>query len=285
MQISRRLQAVSGMVTSGFRLADVGTDHGYIPIELVRSGRVPHAVAMDINRGPLLRAQENIRRYGLEGQIETRLSDGLHALAPGEADSVVIAGMGGLLVVRILQEGSAALEGVRELILQPQSELRSVRLYLEEAGYEIADEDLVCEDGKFYPMMRAVRKSGSETGGRLEANEWLIENEVRCGVAGGKSGAAKRATEEKGAGDSVRRGTPESEQAVLRELGLCYGPVLLGKKHCLLGQYLAREETLIVRVLESLAGKCTEAANERRAELLGQLELLRRAEELLDGER
>lgn len=260
MQISRRLQAVSGMVTSGFRLADVGTDHGYIPIELVRSGRVPHAVAMDINRGPLLRAQENIRRYGLEGQIETRLSDGLHALAPGEADSVVIAGMGGLLVVRILQEGSAALEGVRELILQPQSELRSVRLYLEEAGYEIADEDLVCEDGKFYPMMRAVRKSE-------------------------KSGAAKRVAEEKGAGGGVRRGTPESEQAVLRELGLCYGPVLLGKKHCLLGQYLAREETLIVRVLESLAGKCTEAANERRAELLGQLELLRRAEELLDGER
>ena len=77
MQLSNRLLAVSELVTDGVRLADVGTDHGYIPIWLIEQGRIPKAIAMDINRGPLMRAQENIRAHGLEDKIETRLSDGV----------------------------------------------------------------------------------------------------------------------------------------------------------------------------------------------------------------
>lgn len=156
MQLSKRLQAVSQMVTSGSRLADVGTDHGYIPLSLVMDGRVPEAIAMDINQGPLLRAQENIARYGLEDRIQTRLSDGVKALGEGEADSVVVAGMGGWLVIHILTEGRKALKTVRELILQPQSDLEQVRRFLQREGYLIHEEDMVLEDGKFYPMMRVL---------------------------------------------------------------------------------------------------------------------------------
>lgn len=162
MQISKRLETVAGMVTPGLALADVGTDHAYIPIYLVGNQIVPRAVAMDIGRGPLARAQEHIRAYGLEAQIETRLSDGLDALAEGEAQSIVIAGMGGQLAVRILTKGAAQAMACREVILQPQSELRLVRSYLYSAGYRILQEELVYEGGKFYPMMKCVPKGQSD---------------------------------------------------------------------------------------------------------------------------
>ena len=156
MQISERLRAVAGMVSPGCRLADVGTDHAYIPIYLMQNGVIPQAVAMDINQGPLLRATENIRRYGLTGRIETRLSDGLEKLQAGEADTILIAGMGGALTVKILEAGEKVLASVKELILQPQSEIDKVRSYLLTHGYVIAGEKMVYEDGKYYPAMRAV---------------------------------------------------------------------------------------------------------------------------------
>ncbi len=156
MQLSDRLQAVSDLVTEGLRLADVGTDHAYIPIRLAGQGRIPGAIAMDINPGPLARARENIRLYGLEERIETRLSDGVAALAPGEADSVVIAGMGGSLVIKILEEGKRVLDSVQELILQPQSDIDRVRKYLMENSYEITAENMILEDGKYYPMMHVA---------------------------------------------------------------------------------------------------------------------------------
>lgn len=156
IQLSKRLMAVSSMVTEGNRLADVGTDHGYIPIYLCQKGHIPSAIAMDIGKGPLARAQEHIAKYELEERISTRLSDGVKALAPGEADSVVIAGMGGGLVQKILEEGKTVLDGISELILQPQSEIGEVRLYLQEHGYRITEEKMVLEDGKYYPMMHVI---------------------------------------------------------------------------------------------------------------------------------
>lgn len=162
MQISRRLETVAGMVTSGRTVADIGTDHAYIPIYLIRENRAERAVAMDVNRGPLQRARAHILQYGLEDRIDTRLSDGLAALAAGEADSVIIAGMGGPLTVRILEEGADRLERCAELIVQPQSEIGSVRAYLYEKGWRIVREEMVKEDGKFYQMMRAVRRNDAE---------------------------------------------------------------------------------------------------------------------------
>ena len=155
--MSRRMQKLASLVTEGNRLADVGTDHGYIPIALVQAGKIPSAIAMDVNRGPLARAEAHIREAGLATYIETRLSDGLRELGAEDADTVLIAGMGGMLILQILTEGIPHLSGVEELILQPQSDVYRVRDWLQKHGYRVETEELVEEDGKYYPMMRAVR--------------------------------------------------------------------------------------------------------------------------------
>lgn len=162
MQLSKRMELLASKVTEGHRLADIGTDHGYIPIALVQRGKIPSAIAMDVNRGPLERAQEHIRAYGLDTYIETRLSDGLHRLSSGEADTVLIAGMGGMLMARILEEGLFCLDTVKELILQPQSEIYLVREWLYENGFHIVEEDIIKDDGKYYPMMKAVHGSAEK---------------------------------------------------------------------------------------------------------------------------
>jgi len=161
MQLSKRLTKVASMVTAGNRLADVGTDHGYVPIYLYERQIIPHAIAMDIRKGPLERAKLHIAESGLQDRIETRLSDGLCALKTEEADSIVIAGMGGPLMIRILSAHPQVTASAKELILQPQSEVAKVREWLCEQGYEIIEEHMVFEDGKYYPMFKAVRNPGS----------------------------------------------------------------------------------------------------------------------------
>ena len=156
MELSKRLQCVAGLVTPGSRVADVGTDHGYLPIWLVEAGVCPGAIAMDVGKGPLERAQVHIREHGLEEEIETRLGDGLERLAPGEADTLVLAGMGGPLMQRILTQGEETARAARELILSPQSDLRAFRQFLYGAGYTVTEEQMLREDGKYYTVMRAV---------------------------------------------------------------------------------------------------------------------------------
>lgn len=156
MQLSKRLSAVAAMVKEAGCLADIGTDHGYIPIFLIECGKVRQAIAMDVKEGPLKRARQHIEEHGLGRQIETRLSDGVAKLQKGEADTVVIAGMGGLLTIEILKRGSDILKDTTELILQPQSEIGLVRRFLQEQAYQITDENMVEEEGKYYPMMRVV---------------------------------------------------------------------------------------------------------------------------------
>lgn len=177
MQLSKRLQAVADLVTPGSRLADVGTDHGYVPIWLYEQGIIPSAIAMDLREGPLNRAKENIAVHDLSDGITVRLSDGLEKLLSGEADSIVIAGMGGMLVKKILSQGKEILDSVQELILQPQSDLDVVRQYLCDIGFTIVREDMVFEDGKYYPMMKAVH--GEDTANRkvwLLFGRFLLEN-------------------------------------------------------------------------------------------------------------
>ena len=161
MELSKRLYAVASLVTEGASVADIGTDHGYIPIYLVENRISPRVIAMDINRGPLERARFHIQEYGMEAQIETRLSDGLSALVPGEADTMIAAGMGGGLVIKILTQTPQATDSLQEFILQPQSEIAKVREYLNKKGFISVAEDMVEEDGKFYPMMKMRR--GQET--------------------------------------------------------------------------------------------------------------------------
>lgn len=154
MELSKRLQAVADLVSDGVVVADVGTDHGYIPIYLIEAGKCAKAFAMDINKGPLLRAQEHIAEHGLAERIRVRQSDGVKALSQGECDCVVVAGMGGALATKIMEEGEEIFRNLKEFVLQPQSELTKVRQYLWEQEYCVIAEDMVLEDGKFYPMMK-----------------------------------------------------------------------------------------------------------------------------------
>lgn len=156
MELSKRLTAVAGLVPECVCAADIGTDHGYVPIFLVEQKKVDKVIAVDVNKGPLERAGRHIAQCGLSARIETRLSDGLSALKAGEADIMVAAGMGGGLIIRIMEEGKPVADSLKACVLQPQSEIGKVRRYLAENGLVIEKEDMVLEDGKFYPMMRAV---------------------------------------------------------------------------------------------------------------------------------
>lgn len=160
--LSERLLHIADQVHAGHTLADVGCDHGYLPIRLVQNGRMQRAIAMDINKGPLQRALGHIEREALGAYIETRQSDGLEKLGPGEADAVIIAGMGGNLTIDILTRGEAVVRALDQLILEPQSELSAVRVFLRENNYFIEAEDLVLEGGKYYPILRVLPKKPSD---------------------------------------------------------------------------------------------------------------------------
>ncbi len=167
VKLSKRLETVVSFVTPGGTVADVGTDHGFVPIELVSRGLADGAIAMDVGAGPLLRAGEHIRRCGLEDRIEVRLCDGVAKLKAGEADTVIIAGMGGGLVIHILEEGRHLWKAVKHWILSPQSELDKVRKFLYGNGFDMVREDMVEDGGKYYTVMDAVfegetLKSGKE---------------------------------------------------------------------------------------------------------------------------
>lgn len=163
--LSMRMRALADMVTPGHVLCDVGCDHGFLPIYLIQKGVIPAAIAMDVAEGPLQSARGHIAECGLEEKIQTRISDGLEHLAEGEADTILIAGMGGRLVIHILSMQPDVAKAAKELILQPQSELYEVRRYLYGEGYEVLDEDIVFEDGKYYPMMK-VRYAGCKQAAR-----------------------------------------------------------------------------------------------------------------------
>ena len=156
VELSARLKALADMVTPGNRVCDVGCDHGYLSIYLVQKKISPRVIAMDVRTGPLSRCTEHVMQYGLEQYIEQRLSDGLEALAPGEADTVVCAGMGGRLMQAILTRQQETAKSLKELILQPQSEVMAFREFLRSQGYRTVEENMIEEEGKFYPMMKVV---------------------------------------------------------------------------------------------------------------------------------
>lgn len=154
MQLSKRLQAVAGMVTPGNRVADVGCDHAYTAIYLIKNRISPYVIAMDINQGPLDRAMENVKKFDLADKISIRKSDGLKMLNEGEVDTILMAGMGGRLMFQILSSRMKVVSSAKELVLQPQSEIHLIRKSLKELGYIIIRENMLKEDGKYYVIMK-----------------------------------------------------------------------------------------------------------------------------------
>lgn len=169
MKLTDRLAAAVSLIPQGAVIADIGTDHAYIPVAVCESGQCPSAIAADIVPGPLAAAVAHVRGAGLTDRIDCRLGDGLTCVEAGEVDGAVICGMGGPLMVRILQTSYEVWQSLKFVVLQPQSDAGSLRRYLYEHGWHIEDERLVIDDGRLYELMRAVP-------GKAEAlPDWLYD--------------------------------------------------------------------------------------------------------------
>ena len=156
--LSPRLLAVANLVPKCSVVADIGTDHAYIPIYLIENGKAYFAIASDVVEGPAMRAKENIARHNLSDKIDVRIGNGLEKVE--QADVIIIAGMGGKLICDIISESRPTIDSSQMLILQPMTAIYEVRLYLHINNFTITDEHLAQEDEKIYNIM--VVKSGSE---------------------------------------------------------------------------------------------------------------------------
>lgn len=154
MELSKRLKEIAALVDPCYTVADIGTDHGYIPIFLIKEGICVHAIASDINKGPVEKARKNIQNENLGSKIECRLGGGLSVLKPKEADGIVIAGMGGNLIRDILEADMEVVKKTEQLILQPVQNPEVLRAYLYTKGYKIVDEALIFDEGKYYEIIK-----------------------------------------------------------------------------------------------------------------------------------
>lgn len=171
LTLQPRLQAIAGLVPQGVRLADVGTDHGYLPIYLLQHHRISSAIATDLHPGPLDRGRQTAQTYGMEKRIIFCLCDGLQAVDPQTVDTVVIAGMGGETIAAILDAVPWSREKL--LLLQPMSRAEFLRPWLMDHGYAIGKEELVLDKGHIYPILQV-------TGGTMAA---LSVGEIYYGLS------------------------------------------------------------------------------------------------------
>lgn len=233
VELSRRLQALAEMVTPGLKVCDVGCDHGYLSIYLVQKQISPAVIAMDVRTGPLERCVEHVSEYEMAPYIETRLSDGLTLLKQGEVQAVVIAGMGGRLMMKILTEGSQVARQLQEIILQPQSEVMQFREFLSREGYCILAENMIEEEGKFYPMMKVTYRGKGEDAKR-------------------ENGVTEQATHLTGYTSVENR----------------FGPILLQEKNTVLHQFLIYRKGVLdgikagIRDLDKAADRLSEIDSE-----------------------
>jgi tRNA (adenine22-N1)-methyltransferase len=160
LKLSPRLQLIANKVPVGARVADIGTDHAYIPIYLISKGIAEYVIASDIRKGPVEKAAANIKKYGLMHKIDVRLGNGLEKVESGEVDTIIIAGMGGVLITEILSVSEPVLRNINKLILQPMIGHEEVRIWLSENGYKIVDEELASEGDKIYNVI--VAEHGKE---------------------------------------------------------------------------------------------------------------------------
>ena len=153
IKISNRLQAVSRQIPAGLRVADVGTDHGYLPVYLVVNDIAPKVIASDRGKRPLDSARQLISLLSLENQIDVRLGDGLSVLQPDEAEVICLAGMGGVAIKEIISAGLPLAQAAKRLVLQPQRNVPAVRRFLVSNGFKIVAEDLAEDDGFYYEII------------------------------------------------------------------------------------------------------------------------------------
>lgn len=162
MNLSERLTHIINLIPKCNCLADIGTDHGFIPIYSILNNKANHAIASDINKGPIRIAKINIDKYNLNDRIETRIGSGLSTLKEDEADVIVIAGMGGILISEIIESHIAIARSAKWLILQPVQYPEVLRKYLLRSDFNIVDEDIVKDENKYYYIIKAENKKVHE---------------------------------------------------------------------------------------------------------------------------
>ena len=148
-----RLAQIAACISPCRCMADIGTDHAYLPAALCLDGICQTAIAADVRPGPLRRAAATVKRYGLEKEIALRLGNGTAPLAPGDADTIVIAGMGGLMIAQIIQNGLSVIRSASQVILQPMTAAMELREFLSASGFTITGEYLAKEDTKIYNIL------------------------------------------------------------------------------------------------------------------------------------
>ncbi|HBF4284993.1 tRNA (adenine(22)-N(1))-methyltransferase [Clostridioides difficile] len=168
MKLTDRLLEIASLVSDGKKIADIGTDHGYIPVYLLKEGKVPFAVLADVNKGPLDNAHKEVIQNNLLDKVDLRLGSGIEILEIGEVEEVIIAGMGGILISELLEAKKEVAHNVEKLILQPMQAQEELRYYLLNNGYEILEEVLVREDFRIYEIIVA-KYTGKNT---------IIEDEI-----------------------------------------------------------------------------------------------------------
>ncbi len=236
INISERLKCVAGLVNKGARVADIGTDHAYLPIYLVQNGISDKVYACDVRKEPLRRARLHIDEYGLSDKITTRLCDGLKGINKGDVDTVTICGMGGKLMKNILEAGIDKLGDNTQLVLSAQSELRDFRKYLLETGIDIKSEHMLLEDGKYYFIFDCV---------------YNIPDEYYPNLTNiGQNNIYENAADEGGirnnnihSNDSYKKDNDKKNKTVYAEEELRYGRYLLDNKSEVLYEYLNKELT------------------------------------------
>ena len=154
LALSKRLSAAASFVSDGAIVADIGTDHAYIPINLILSGKASYAIASDVNEGPIAIAKENIEKYGVSDKITVRVADGLCGIEEFKPDCIIICGMGGELIVNILKASEYVKSSNVKLVLQPMTAVKELREYLAD-GFEIEDEKIVYDASKLYQVICA----------------------------------------------------------------------------------------------------------------------------------
>jgi tRNA (adenine22-N1)-methyltransferase len=179
MELSLRLKKVASLVEKCEIMADIGTDHAYIPIYLVKKGICNKAIASDINKGPVEKAKINVAFEELQNKIECRLGGGLSTVSDGEVDCAIIAGMGGNLIRDIIEEGKDVFKHLKYLVLQPVQNPEVLREYIIKSGYKILDEELCIDENKFYEIIKIKYDNNSVAMDPIfyEIGKKLIEKE------------------------------------------------------------------------------------------------------------
>jgi len=176
MKLSQRLLALAQFVPQGYTVADIGSDHGYLPIYLVENNICPSAIAADINKMPIESARKNIKDMALEDKIDTRLGNGLAVLEPNEVDCITIAGMGGSLMCEILNNSPQIIHSLKRMILQPNIGAWNVRTWCEENGWGIIAEDLVFEEGHYYEIIAMEKGQTQYSYAEKMLGPWILKN-------------------------------------------------------------------------------------------------------------